>query len=319
MGREPAGITAQSIALALQSISLQSARRGRPARRLLGQGDPFDRLVPSRLLDEALARALETVPTSSRPVVAVFDRFGGAEGAAASAGLLPILAGRRPGASFVHVAFNTPARGLGALIRAGLTHAGAELGIPVEVVAHDRPAWALKAAPREIDGIFAGIDVSLTFAPQGAAGLAGGAEAGPRRDLLLERSHVAVLSYPDPEALVADLDRLAAIIAEEPGIDAVRFWVQAEGEGGSGELGHALLADPGDARERLWVLLDNARRRRYRVLVEPMLRGLPAGEPLVCPCRTLIETGLRESLVIERIVPAGGQLLVAGRGRRARA
>ncbi|HUT78570.1 MAG TPA: hypothetical protein VM285_12830, partial [Polyangia bacterium] len=92
-----------------------------------------------------------------------------------------------------------------------------------------------------------------------------------------------------------------------------------EGEDGRGELGHTVLADPGDARERLWVLLDNARRLRYRVLVEPMLRSLPAGDPLVCPCRTLIEESLHESLVVDRIVPAGGQILVAGRGRLARA
>jgi hypothetical protein len=318
MRREPAGAAADRLARALQSISPQSARRGRLARRLLGRGDPFDGLVPARLLDEGFARTLEAVVPDSRCLVVAFDRLGGAEGAAASTGLLRILAARCTDASFVHVAFNTPSRGIGALIRAGLTRTGAELGIPVEVVAHDRPAWALKAAPREVDDLFAGIDVAIVFAPQGAAGLVGDPEAESRRDPLLERTHLAVLSFPDPEALVADLDRFAAILAEEPGIDSVRFWVQAEDASGRRELGHALLADPGDALERLWVLLDNARRHRYRVLVEPMARGLPAGDPLVCPCRTAVQDGLRQVLEIERVVAAGGRILVTGRGRHAR-
>jgi hypothetical protein len=316
---DPPGAAASRLSRALQSISRQAATRNRPALRLLGRGDPFDRLVPSRLLEEAVARALIALPPDAAPLVAVFDRLGGADGAEAGTSLLRLLADRGPGASLVHAAFNTPPRGLGALIRTGLTRAGAELGIPVEVVAHDGPARALKATAGEAEQLLAGVSLAVIFAPRGAAGLQGDAETGPRRDPLLERSHVAVLSYPDPEFLVADLDRLAAIISGEPGIDAVRFWVQADTGQGFEELGHALLADPGDARERLWVLLDNARRLRYRVLVEPMLRGLPAGDPLVCPCRRLVEDELREALAIERVVAAGGQLLVCGRGRLARA
>jgi hypothetical protein len=317
--RDPAGVATERFARALQSISPRSAGRGRLSRRLLGHGDPFDMLVPSRLLEETFARAMEAIEPGPRPLVVAVDRLGGGEGVATSAALLRILAIRWPGAAFVHVAFNTPARGLGSLIRASLTRAGADAGIPVEVVAHDRPAWALKASPLEADALFEGVDLAIVFASRGAAGLGGDPADGQRRDLLLERSHAVVLSFVDPESLVADLDRFAAALAGEPGMDAVRFWVQAEGPDGRGELGHAVLADPGDARERLWVLLDNARRLRYRVLVEPMLHGLPAGDPLLCPCRTLIETGLRESLVIDRIVPAGGQLLVAGRGRYASA
>jgi hypothetical protein len=104
-------------------------------------------------------------------------------------------------------------------------------------------------------------------------------------------------------------------VVREPGLDALRFWVEVEADGAYTELGHTVLGDRGDAPERLWVLLDNARRQRYRIVIEPMCDGLPTGISLVCPCRTVLEQGLLPELVIGRVVRAGNRLVAVGSGR----
>jgi hypothetical protein len=155
----------------------------------------------------------------------------------------------------------------------------------------------------------------ITFAPSGSAGLIPREDRRP--DPLLARSHAAVLSFPDPESLVAGLPGLAESVERDPGMDALRFWARVGRESGAdGDLGRCVLGPGGDAAERLWVLLDNAKRHRYRILAEPMLDGLPSGDPLICPCRALIESDLLPGLRVERVVPAGDRLVAVGSGEQ---
>jgi hypothetical protein len=309
--------TASLFSKALQSVSGQAAARQRIARRLLASGDPFERLVPLRLLGEALGQRLEQATWSRAPLVLFMDRLGGADGIRAATAVIEQIGGRWSGAALVYVSYATPQRGLGALVRASLTGTGAATGVLVDVVAHRCPADQLRLSDEDARALTAAADLVVTYAPGGVAGIGAGEHEAPP-DLLLARSDLAVLSFPDPEAVVADLDGYARIIEDEPGLDALRFWVQARTEGGIADLGHAVLGPDGDARERLWVLLDNARRLRYRVLIDPLCDGLPAGTPLVCPCRTLIEEQLAARVAIERVVAAGNRLVVVARATETR-
>ncbi|MDD5309494.1 MAG: hypothetical protein PHU25_19430 [Deltaproteobacteria bacterium] len=304
----------KALSRAIESISKEWTRRQRLAHRLLAS-DALERLVPSKLLLETLGAALEARTVPEQTSILVMDRAGGADGAKTTAGLLPLVSAKRPGARVVHAAFTTP-RGVGILIKGVLSQAAAACGVVAEAIGGDGPVEGLCLSAEDEERLVAGFDLVVTFAPSGAAGLVSREPCG-RGDPLLARSHVAVLSYPDPEGLVADLDRLGEAIETEPGLDAVRFWVEVEDRGAFEALGYATLGEGGDARERLWVLLDNARRRPYRVLVEPMHGGLPAGDPLVCPCRAVIEARLAPDARVVRVVPAGRLLVAVAEGLRA--
>jgi len=304
--------TATLFSKALQSGPLQAAAEQRLARQLLASTDPFERLVPLRLLGEALAPALEGDAHAADPLVLFMDRLGGRGGIHKASAVIELLAARSDRATLVHVSFATPHRGLGALVRASLTRAGADSGVLVDVVAHNCPADQLRLGEDDVQRLTADCDLVLTYAPGGIAGV-GPVAPDRAADRLLERSDLAVLSYPDPEAAVADLDGYERIVTTEPGIDALRFWVQARTADGYEELGHTELGPEGDAEQRLWALLDNARRLPYRLLIDPLCDGLPAGAPIICPCRTLIEEELAANLEVERIVPAGNRLVAVAR------
>jgi hypothetical protein len=304
----------KALARAIESISKEWTARQRLARRLLAP-DALERLVPSKLLSETLGAALEVRPAPGQPSVLIMDRGGGGDGAKNTAALLPLVAARWPGARVVHAAFATP-RGVGILIKGVVAEAGAACGIAAEAVGGDGPVEGLRLCASDEESLVGGFDLVVTFAHSGAAGVTT-RDLSLQGDPLLARSHAAVLSYPDPEGLVAELDRLEQAIEVEPGLDAVRFWVEAEDAGEFETLGYTTLGKGGDARERLWVLIDNAKRRRWRALVEPMHNGLPAGDPLVCPCRAVIETRLAGDARVVRVVPAGRLLVVVAEGLRA--
>lgn len=305
--------TVEAFSRALQDISAEWITRQRNARRLL-KPDALERIVPAKLLGEGLAKLLDDLSKPERPLVLFFDRNGGGDGARAAAGLFPALGERWRGVSFVHVSFATPTQGLGALVRSVLTHAGAEHGVDVHVVAFQRPAEGIGMTTYELDDVVKACDLVLTFATGGSAGL-----ISPRvsvgTDLLVSRSHLSVLSFPDPESLVGDLAGYAGLIEKEPTIDGIRFWVQIKADGEYQDLGTTVLGEGGDAEDRLWVLIDNARRQPFRILMEPMRNGLPGGDPLVCPCRTVIESEIGLSAQVIRVVPAGSCLVGVVRGK----
>ncbi len=310
---DPATATARLFSSSLQSVSPRHKQAQRCARRLLGPTDSFDRFVPSSLVNEATASLLAGLRERSDPVILFMDRLGGGDGGQCAASLIKILGESTRGASFIHISFSTPSRGLGSLLRGNLTRAGAETGVLVDVVAHNRPAEGMVMTREEADSLVADCDLVVTFAPGGSAGLIPGEEL--KTDPLLTRSHVNVLSFPDPESLVADLPRLSEAIARDPEMDSIRFWAQIHAaDGATPDLGRCHLGEDGDADSRLWVLLDNAKRHRYSFTLEPMLEKLPTGVALLCPCSAAMSSAV-PGVRIDRIVPAGNRLLVVGTGR----
>jgi len=302
---------------ALARTPQEAFSRERLAHKLLGTAGAFDRLVPEKLLMEALSAHLEGAGVEREPVVLVLDFAGGGDGARAAAAIIALLGAQGVGGSLVHVAANTPPRGLGALVRTSLASAGAGVGILVDVVAHNRPLGAVELKDRELAELAGECALIVSFAAGGSGALLGARAGG-----LLGLSHVCVLTSPDPESFVGDLGALARTIEGEPGMDGALFRVEVEaGDDGRrvefAELGRCTLGAPdGDAGERLWQLIDNAKRRRYRVLLEPTAGGRPVAAPLVCPCRRVLERGAIPGVSVARIVPSGNRLVAVGRGRR---
>ena len=313
LNHDKAGAVAGAFADGLRHIEETWTKRQRIVRALL-RSDPLERLVPEKLLFEAAFEHLTHRDVPNSPLVVLMNRSGHGDGARIAGGLLPMLAEHWRGISFVHVSFSTPSRGLGALVRGLLVKAGADCGIDVHVVAHNRPVEGLRLSLEDAAELVGAADLVISFASGGGAGLAV-KDRMLDTDLLLSRSHISVLSYPDPEALVGDLPAFQQVLGREPDLQLLRFSVQALGdEGRFQDAGCATLGPDGDAEERLWSLIDNARRRVYRVLVEPMSADAPQGDPLICPCRALIKSSLAPSAVVTKIVPAGSRLVAVARG-----
>ena len=276
---DPATLTANLLSNALQNVHSSRTEEQRVARQLLRGVDPFERFVPARLLLEALKTHLDQRRLPDKPVVLFMDRLGGGDGAHAAAPIIDTLGKRFRGASFIHVSFATPSRGLGSLLRGNLTRSGAEHGVMVDVVSYNRPAEGLNLDSRQIEAIHNECDLLITYSPGGAGGLLP-YPAHPKGDPLLALSHVCVLSFPDPESSVADLPGYRTVIEAEPGLCSLLLRMQVMNDSGQlEELARCTLGPDGDAEDRLWVLLDNARRRRYCLFIEPMSGGRPAGAP----------------------------------------
>jgi hypothetical protein len=295
---------------ALEAVPITFLEKQRKTRYLSRIGDSLEKIVDASLLREALAHRLEKEPLPPSPVIVFMDRRGGGEGVKISSDLIELLSKNSRNAQYVHVSFVTPAGGVGTLLRSALARKGAEFGILVDVVAHKRPAEGMCLSAEAADALVKDCDLVITFAPEGTAGLM--IQAEDTRDELAARSHINVLSFPDPEHVVADLERYEKVMAERPGFKHIRFWVQIWENDVWHTLGQCILGAGGDARERLWVLLDNAKRHIYRVMAEPLARDVAVGEPLVFPCKGLLSSasislfGVRPT----RIVQAGTDVIM---------
>lgn len=311
---DSASTLVSAFSAALQNIPPKWSRKQRLSRRFL-RSDPLEQLVPSRLIEEGLEKLLEPRSRTGNPLVLLMDRAGGGDGVRAATNLMPLIGRRWSNVSFVHVAFSTPARGVGALIRNSLTKTGAEHGVEVHVVAHNRPFEGLRIT-QELELLLRDTcDLIMTFAPGGAAGLNLFDSAEKPGDPLLSRSHVAVLSHLDPESLIGEIGFFERLVGTEPALEAIRFRVQIEKDDLFQELGSTVLGDDGDAKDRLWAFVDHARRHRYRILIEPLQKNAPSGSPLICPCQSIIEEELSRAVTIDRIVPAGATLVTTAKGK----
>ncbi len=307
---DPAAVTASLFSEALQTISPLWTEKKRISRQFFGH-DPFDRLVPEKLLFEGVETLLRQWRKPDRPLVLFMNRGGHGDGAKVATGLMPILASHWRDISFIHVSFNTPARGLGALVRGVLLKNGAESGIDVQVVCHNRPAEGLRLSEADATTQTQAADLVISLASSGAT------ESFEAFDPLIARSHLSVLSFPDPEGLVGELERLDALLGQEPNVEQIRFWVQVEGSDDAlEELGVTALGGSGNARTELWKLIENARRRAYQVVLEPVADGFASGDTLVCACRSRLERYLGQSAKIQKIVPAGAHLVASALGRK---
>ncbi|MBN2528169.1 MAG: hypothetical protein JXR76_17385 [Deltaproteobacteria bacterium] len=298
---------------AIEAVSLVALEKQSKTRHLSRIGGSLEKMVDGSLLREALAQYLDKHPLPPSPVIVFMDRRGGGEGVRISGSVLELLSQKTENAQYVHVSFVTPAGGVGTLLRSALARKGADCGILVDSVAHKRPAEGLRLTPAEADNLVSDCDLVITFAPEGTAGLI--FQSDDVHDELLARSHISLLSFPDPEHVVADLERYETILAERPGFKHIRFWVQIKSGDAWDTLGQCVLGSGGDAQERLWVLVDNAKRHLYRVLAEPVARETAVGVPLIYPCRGLLEKQPFLGLHAKRIVQAGSDIiLVAHKG-----
>ena len=314
LNQDKAGDVAAAFSEGLRCISPEWVERQRIVRQLLAP-DPLERMVPEKLLFEAVATHMHGRTLSRVPLVVMMNRSGHGDGARIANGLFPILSEAWRGLSLIHVSFSTPARGLGALVRGLLVKAGVEHDIDVHVVAHNRPVEGLRLSGNDVSSLLDPADFVISFASGGGAGLLG-ANTLFEPDPLLARSHVAILSYPDPEGLIGELDSFDQVLGREPNLAALRFRVQVLKDDRTFEdFGTAALGEGGDAKTRLWSLIDNARRQVYRVLLQPLSGGGgPKGAPLVYPCRALIESSLAASAAVVKIVPVGARLVAVAKG-----
>jgi hypothetical protein len=283
------------------------------SRRLL-TADPLERLVPTKLLEEGVGLLMDELAPTDNPVVLFMDRAGGGDGARAAAGLMPILGKRWPGVSFIHVSFATQSRGLGVLIRGVLMRSGAMNGVAVHVVAHNRPAEGLDLSGEDSNSLLEKCNLVITFAPGGTAGLID-EERNSDVNPLLKRSHLCVLSYPDPEGLVAGLGEFREIIKKDPVLSAVNFRVQTLESSSFNDIGSAMLGSDLDITGDLGILLDTAEPHTYRVLMEPLRGDSTVLTPLTCPNEAAIREHLKPSSSILRTVPAGSRLVTVARGK----
>ncbi len=305
--------SASAFSEALRSISPSWVSRYRVTRRLLAR-DPLERLVPEKLVFEGLEQELSQRTKVTAPLVVFMNRGGHGDGARLASGMLPILSHHWDEVSLVHVSFNTPERGLGSLVRGVLTRTAATHGIDAHAVAYNRPAQGLKLSATDVPALLGDAALVVSFAADGEGGLLPDDHLF-EPDPLLAASHLVVLSFPDPEGLLAELDHLQQVIADEPNVDAIRFWAQVREQTGAFEdLETSVLGPGGTAHNKLWQLIENARRRPYRILVEPLYKGHPAGAPLVCPGRAILEESLSVSAAVRKIVPVGSRLVAVGRG-----
>lgn len=295
--------------------SPNDAAMGRIARLLPGT-DLMERLIPEKLLYEVLETLLRQKKELSSPLVIFMNRGGHGDGARSAPGLTSLLAAHYKNPRLLHVSFNTPKGGLGALVRSAVAKSAAEHDIEAAVSIHNLPVERLTLSERDVDEMLGAASLVISYAASGTSAVM------PRErisalDPLLSHSHAAVLSFPDPEGLPGDLPRLEALVAHEPNFSSLRFWVQVVDGEKVDDLGVATLSrnGGGDAHTRLWQLIENARRRPYRVLVEPSADGVPSGFPLVCPCRSLLTAhNFIPSVRVLKVVPVGSTLAVTAVG-----
>lgn len=299
---------------ALEAISKEALDKQAKTRHLPKVADELEKMVDSSMLREAVAKYLDNHPLPNAPIIVFMDRRGGGDGVKISSDLLEIISAKCSCAQYVHVSFVTPQGGVGTLLRSALVRKGAECGILVDVVAHKRPAEGMRISTDEADALVADCDLVITFAPEGTAGLI--YPSDDAHDELIARSHLSVLSFPDAEHIVADLVRYEQIISQRPGFKHIRFWIQVKEAQGYTTIGQCTLGTGGDAHERLWTLVDNAKRQLYRVLAEPIARDVSVGIPLVYPCKRLLESSPFFGIIPDKIVQAGSDIImVAHRGK----
>ncbi len=274
--------------------------------------DPVERVLPPKLLDEALLKLMEELsPSSANPLVLFMDRAGGGEGSRAAIRVMPALARRWSRFALVHVSFATQSRGLGVLLRGVLKRAGAMHKVAVHVAAHKRPAEAADLTEKEASDLLGKCTLAITYAPAGAAGLLG---LDPKADQLLRRSHLSILSFPDADGLLPYYAEMERIVDKHVGVQAVRFRVQvAKGEEYE-DQGTATLGKDHDAATRLGTLLNAAEKHKYRVLAQPIGPDNTIGHPILCPTESTITDHLAGAATVLRVVPIGGKLIAVARG-----
>lgn len=313
-------VEAVEAAEAFSRISSVHASKDAPLRqvsRLLLSMDPLERLIPEKLLYEAVQHRLRQDAFPEAPLVVFMNRGGHGDGVRISAGLTALLAEHLKNPSLLHVSFNTPKGGLGALVRTAVLESAAAHNIGAIVLAHNLQAEKLPLTQSDIETALGRASLVISYAASGTACITT-REQHCMQDLLLKHSHAAVLSFLDPEGLFGELPRIETELAREPNLAGIRFWVQSVDGDRLDTLGGAMLGrtSRNDARQKLWPLIENARRRPYRILAEPVrANGESLGGAVVCPCLSLLkEHSLIPCIRVRKSVPAGSRFTIFAEG-----
>ncbi|MCU0664321.1 MAG: hypothetical protein MUC50_18580 [Myxococcota bacterium] len=303
------------------AIALEAVLAGLPhivaeeqnAIRPLLRPDPMERVVTAKLLREAVARALEHHSFREGAGMLLVDCLGGSEGARAASALIPVIEEKLHGASLVHLSCATKGRGVARLIERMLR--ALVPGLPATIDVLSTPS-SIEEASEALAAFSPQTDVLVLIAPLGAAGLLTWTSDSVGLGELVRRARVSVLTYPDPESLVAALPTMERELARSSVTAKLSIELYLDTPEGETLLGKATVGPGGDAGQRLWVLLDNARRHRYLAKIVPLRENdEPCGHALYCPCRTLLEHRLIGPGAGVRIIPCGGLLVVVAEGR----
>ncbi|MBN2801890.1 MAG: hypothetical protein JXR91_02230 [Deltaproteobacteria bacterium] len=274
----------------------------------------FERLADSSLLKESLKKTFKQLNDKNSPVVLFMDRKGGSEEVKVAESVIELLSVFEK-SLLIYMPFITPRGGLGTLMQSALARKGASAGVLVDVVPVNMLARGLHITLEQAKNIVSEVDIAITYAPEGFAGLM--PYENELEDALVSVSSLNILSFPDGEYTVADIPRFKDVIEKRPSFNHIEFTVELIKNGSVTEHGRALLGEGGDAEQRLWTLLDSAKREQYMVLATPVVHGVPVGEPLFMPCESLLKEHLSKRIEIDKIVKAGNSLIAVGRGLNA--
>lgn len=303
-------VFAQGIEQALAGAPHVVADEQAPLRALL-RPDLMERVVIAKLLRETVGRALELHSFREGAGMLLLDCHGGSEGARAASSLLPVIQEHLRGTNLVHLSCATKGRGVARLIERMLR--ALVPGLPATIDVLSTPAAVEEVCDR-LERLEPQADMTVLLAPLGSAGLSWSFDGFGLGELVAS-AHASVLTYLDPESLVAALPVLEKDVESGRGFDRLRIDLYVDDDDGSRLLGSTEVGPGGEASQRLWVLIDNARRHRYEARLVPLLSGQPCAPPLHCPCRTLLEQRLRRFGAGVRIVPCGGLFAVVAAGR----
>ena len=289
---------------------------GHFARHLLAPFDAMEEFVCGAALRESVAALWESSGVPEAPAVLFIDRRGGKLGGNVAATLIELLSRQAPGASLVYVGFGMPPRGVGRLLQAMLVRKGTETGVAVNVVSAARAAEEFQPDEAALRALLSGAALVISFAPPGSAALL--PHDAEQRDAWVTAAHVNVLSFPDPEHVVADLPRLEKVLGHDPGFKHLRLWVQVREAHQWTVAGDCRVGELGDAQAQLWPLIDHAQRLPWRLLMVPEAHDAPVGTPLHCPSVGAVSDGASDvGIRVARVIPAGGHFVAVGRGVRA--
>lgn len=288
---------------------LELASRGSvpapPASRLL-QRIGLEATIESRFCGETLALLLEKRGEQPLQSLLVVDLSTTGRAAAVWLGhMISMLAPDHPTLSVTFALPGTRRAGRGFLLERHLEGIAEETGLDVALLCG--PAAVEGSAPNgeEAAQIRDAFDLVIVLSLAGSAGIEAPWPELPERHWL-ELADAAVLTFIDPDSLVADLDRFSLLDSGPP-----RLRVETLDNDQPKLVGRVDVAELDEARKELPHLIETARRHPWRAVAEPKFGSL--GTELACPSETAALALIRNHQP-RRTLVAGRLRLIATTG-----
>ncbi len=301
-------------ALPQNALSSERAKQNRAIRPFLSH-DSTEQTVFQKLFLEAVEQLITNTDFDKLSTAVLINRSGCGNDVYFANKIVSILAAIENRPSFLQVSFNTPVIGLGSLVKNGVTKTALDLGIEAEVSILDFPIETISISFNETEYLLGNTAPIISYASLGSSSII------PENmlfkpDFFLQRSHVAVLSFLEPEALCAEIPRFYSIMQRESSISSVRFRVKVAEDEQFFDFGAVTLSDnQEEAQNKLYAVIEDVRKRRFAVFVEPAIKNDKERIYLVCPCRSLVEDpGFLKGVKVIKIVPCGAILSVTVQG-----